>query len=92
MRACLLFLLATAACSSPPKPRPPIVVVDASAPSCASVCDHWRSLGCDESEDTPKGATCEDVCENVQNSGIINWNLGCRASVDSCDIIDSCER
>lgn len=71
----------------PPEPVSP----DSNA-TCKTTCDHWRSLGCEEAKPTSAGGTCEDVCLNIQGSGIISWNLPCRATVKACEDIDRCER
>jgi hypothetical protein len=81
----LVFALFLLGCP-PPKPVPPETQV-----TCAEVCQHWEKLGCEEAEPTPNGGTCEDVCLNVQESGIISWDLDCRAEIASCDQVDSCE-
>jgi hypothetical protein len=67
----------------PPPPYPEV--------TCEEVCEHWRALDCKEAEPTAEGGSCEAVCANVQSSGIIQWNLGCRAKIESCDQLDSCE-
>ena len=89
-------LLSTTACPPKPVPVPPTPTADGGAPDtdadCNSVCDRWRDLGCSEADPTPEGARCEEVCENVQGSGIVRWDLDCRASVASCADIDACER
>jgi hypothetical protein len=90
------LLVGTSACPPGPGPVPPAppqdAGLDASAATCGSACDRWRELGCEQAEDTADGATCEDVCDNIQSSGIIEWDLACRASVADCAAIDACER
>ena len=90
-----LAVLGTSACMPPP-PEPPPTILDAGSvaeePTCRGACDRWRALGCAEAEDTAGGGTCEQVCENVQTSGIIEWDLACRSSVTDCGAIDACER
>lgn len=90
--------LAIAACP-PPGPRPPVPApvptVDAggggpSAATCETVCAHWRELSCKEGGPTPGGITCERVCENVQSSGVIEWDLRCMVAVASCEAIEQC--
>lgn len=93
----LASVLATLAACPPvpgpgPEPEPPRPPYNPQAEAtCASVCEHWAELGCPEAEPSPGGETCEAVCERVQGSGIIEWNLACRAAIDSCDQVDSCE-
>jgi len=87
----LLLLFLTACPPQPPvEPDPPPYNPDAAA-ACDTVCEHWRSLGCEEGDDSPGGEPCDAVCTRVQTSGIIEWNLPCRSAIESCDQIDSCE-
>jgi hypothetical protein len=69
-----------------PAPRPPVVVG-----TCADVCARGRELRCGWAEATREGAACEDVCENVQASGVLAWDLACRAQVQTCGAVDACE-
>jgi hypothetical protein len=87
--ACVLYGCPT---PTPPPPKPIPRPVDAGPATCADVCAHWAELDCDEAKDTPGGGTCEDVCIKVQTSGIVEWDLECRATVGACTLIDSCER
>lgn len=59
--------------------------------SCASACTQLRYLSCEAAEPTGEGATCEEVCETVQKSGVIHWDLGCRSKAKTCEAIDACE-
>lgn len=83
----LLAAVLLVSCSSVP------VMLDAGAgeASCAGACSRLRALGCKASAPTPAGVSCEDVCLNVQASGVLRWDLACRASARSCDAIDACE-
>jgi hypothetical protein len=83
----LLALAATLALSVklgcpvvPPEPPP---VPEA---SCEAVCAHWRDLGCHEAEPSPAGASCEQLCDAFERY----WDLGCMASVESCEEIERC--
>lgn len=60
-----------------PGPVPPTPTA-----TCASVCAHGVELGCTWAEETPKGATCEEVCENA--SRVVPWNLDCLAAATEC--------
>ena len=73
----------------PPPPPDPTPYPDA---SCASWCTHAAALHCDAAKTTPHGATCEDVCSNVQKSGVVAWDLKCRTSAKTCESADLCER
>ena len=52
--------------------------------TCVDVCTHAAILECVSAKPTAKGATCVEVCENLQNSGLPKWNLPCRAAAASC--------
>lgn len=67
-------------------PKPPT-----GDPSCETACTRARDLGCSWVKDTAEGGTCEAVCKNVQDSGIVKWNLACRTQATSCAEIDLCE-
>lgn len=70
--------------SPSPNPEPPPSPSDA---SCSSVCAHFVDLGCRAGTNS-----CVDVCNNVQASGVVSWNLPCRLSSTSCERADACER
>ncbi len=71
----------------PVRPKP----VDAGTPAdCAAACAHMRKLGCEEGKPTPKGATCEDVCNNVEASGTITLHPACVVKIERCDQVESC--
>lgn len=85
------------ACPKPtPDPTPPTPDANDSGPTgpvtCKEVCAHYRQLGCKEGDPTPKGATCEQVCDNFQTSGVAKWNLPCRLGVKSCAETSACEK
>ncbi|MBV9074163.1 MAG: hypothetical protein JOZ10_11055 [Acidobacteria bacterium] len=86
----LALLLLLAACPKPtPGPTPVPAATDA-APTCASVCQHMAELGCPAAQPTPHGASCEDVCANLQASGSAAYNLPCMLRATSCAAIDGC--
>lgn len=70
-----------------PKPKPDGDFVA----DCKAVCLRARDLGCAIAKPTANGKHCVEVCENVQGSGIIKWNLECRASAITCEAADACE-
>lgn len=89
----LAALLVAAHCSDegwddlPPRPQP----VDAGTPDdCARACQHLRELGCREGGETPGGASCEDVCNNVEGSSTVTVDPKCLADVPSCSALDTC--
>jgi hypothetical protein len=80
----ILFAFSLASCPPVPTPAPGVA-------TCAAVCANMTALNCPSAKPTAKGATCEQVCTNFQNSGITKLNLGCRASAVSCAAADACE-
>lgn len=92
----LVLLGAVAACVVPPPVEPapaPPAPTTAPTATCGDVCTRARSLGCPGGSASPRGeGTCEDICENIQASGIIAWDLACRAAAPSCEAQDACER
>ena len=86
-----LLLLVLLGCPPPPKPPcsplPPPV-----SPTCGDACSHWRSLGCAEGDASPGGASCEQVCANLQASGIVSLDLACSVAVENCGSIRTCEK
>ena len=91
MTLVLAAFIVILSCSSKPVP-PPSVAPDASlAPTCAGVCARMQELHCLSAEPTPKGATCETVCLNIQGAGVLRWDLACRVSAGTCAAMDRCE-
>ncbi len=79
-----------AACPKPiPNPEPEPELDGAAPATCESVCAHWTDLGCKEAQPTPDGASCVEVCENIQQSNLKD-DLECQVAVTSCDQIDGC--
>jgi hypothetical protein len=60
--------------------------------TCAAACANMARLGCEAASPTPEGDSCEDVCKSVQASGIVKFDLGCRATASTCAKVDACER
>lgn len=93
--AIALFCMILASCGPlppldpPPTPDPPSPVENA---DCGAVCERAAELGCEWAKPTPEGTPCEEVCQNIQQSGIVQWDLGCRAGARSCEEADACER
>lgn len=87
----------------PPKPKPtpvpvPVVVTPPApapapaAPSCFTACAQFRLKGCKEGTPTNDGATCEEVCETMQSSGFIVYDLSCASKIQLCSDISKCPR
>lgn len=73
------------ACSQDAGPDAPLPA------TCAGACSNARRLGCEIGKPTPKGGTCEQVCENVQreNAGA-GFNVTCIARANACVDVDMC--
>lgn len=87
IRAGLLFViwcLPTLACRPPKPPAPPTGV------TCAEVCEQMTKLSCEAAKPTAEGASCLDVCRNIQDSGVVSWNLNCMVAAQSCSAVDAC--
>ncbi len=91
----LIFALLTSmpwaiACGpTPPEPKPPI---DPSVVSCADYCRHIRDeLHCPQGAPTKKGASCEVVCGNVENSGYVQNARACSMRAQTCAAVSACE-
>lgn len=81
-------------CHREPTPRPePAPLGDSAAPGdCSAACSHLRDLGCPAGQPTPKGASCEEVCQSTEDSGVVTLNPACVARAASCDAVDNCTR
>lgn len=90
------FLFVTA-CPGPVAPTPSTdaghdaAEDDARAATCANWCKHATALRCEAAKPTPKGVSCTVVCINLQDSGVVVWNLRCRISASTCALADECE-
>ena len=104
-RSAFYFLVLTLAATPwlvgcPPEPVTPTPTPDSGVEpdsdearnaTCSKWCAHAAELGCSSAKPTPKGGSCTAVCENVQSSGIVRWNLVCRVKAKSCAAADVCE-
>lgn len=90
----ILAALALIGCPSPGPVPPPGPETDAAGPNptCVAYCAHVTELGCPQAKPTPKGATCTEVCENVQGSGYASLDLRCGFQAKSCAGVTACER
>lgn len=94
MKLLVLALPMLLACHPTPQPNPPPgpEPLDAAAgPTCATYCAHVRALGCIQGKPTAEGATCEQVCSNVQTSGYARLDLKCSTNAADCRAVDRCE-
>lgn len=88
----LVALAALTACSPSPTPIAPVEPLDAARPpACGSACEHLRALGCTLGKPTPRGASCETVCDNVQveNAGA-GFPTACLSTAKTCAAADAC--
>lgn len=100
--ASLLAFLLTACPPDPevpvgPKPKPigqdaAVLPDGALATPCEAVCAAYRGLECPEGEDTPRGHTCEEVCQNAAQHGIdLSGSVNeCIVKTTTCDEIRAC--
>jgi hypothetical protein len=97
---CLLVsvfcLLAVPGCPRPiTGPQPiPVSGPDAAgrgSATCLDVCANAGKLGCPAAQPTPNGTSCEEVCVNVMQSGIVTFDLACRAEASDCAAFERCE-
>ncbi len=65
-------------------PKPPV-----KSSACSNFCQNARNLKCPEGDNTPKGATCEDVCTNSLKHGHA-LNTQCRVDAKSCAEMAKC--
>lgn len=59
--------------------------------SCETYCARAVKLECDFAQNTDGGAGCVAVCQNVQDK-LVKWNLECRSTASTCEMINACER
>jgi hypothetical protein len=58
-------------------------------PNCAAACTHLKDLKCPEGEPLEDGTTCQQFCENTQNSGHA-LNPTCVLAIKLCPEINKC--
>ena len=73
-----------------PTPDADASAVDGGHYDCASWCANATSMMCASAVPSEHGATCLDVCTNVQ-SGPAPFDLACRSTATSCAMADGCE-
>lgn len=64
---------------------PPVVLEP-----CELACQRLAELGCPEAEPTDDGASCVDVCRNVQDSEAVSLEPECVAKLLRCEDLDGC--
>lgn len=57
---------------------------------CHAMCENLRKRHCEAGAPTPKGASCEAVCTNIESSGYASENPRCQATAASCEAADAC--
>lgn len=72
-----------------PKPVPDLPPFE--DPTCEDACRKLQSLECQAGEETEDGSSCEEVCENLQESGIVSWDLQCMTEIENCDQVANCD-
>src|SRR5690606_2076799 len=55
--------------------------------TCETACDNQRHLGCEIGQPTPEGASCVEVCGNLESGPIVSirWDIECLTGAESCD-------
>jgi hypothetical protein len=80
-----------ATCSGACGTLPPAPVTPPAAYSCATFCANALRLECSFAQPAPgNNATCEDVCRSA--TSVVRWDLTCRSTSQTCELIDACER
>jgi len=69
-----------------PRCTPDAVTPWGASEDCAGACSTLRALGCPESQPTPAGQTCVQVCEG--NAELLN--VGCVVKAESVAGVRSC--
>lgn len=99
MKYLALLALILLALGCPPKdpvvppPNPPV-----DTDLCGEMCEHLKTLGCEEGEDVynndipgpvdEPNQSCEDWCAEMQDKGVF-INPRCVSKVESCDEIET---
>jgi len=60
------------------------------ADPCERACGRLADLGCPEAEPTEDGASCVEVCRNVQDSGAVSLDPECVTQLARCEDVDGC--
>lgn len=98
--ALLLLLVGCSNCGPVPTPAKPVPIpgpipTPPPAPdgpaTCAALCDRMKALGCDAGVMTKEGNSCEKICLNIVDSGVIKLDLECMVRSRSCNEMDQCD-
>jgi len=57
---------------------------------CERACQRLAELGCAESQPTEGGASCTEVCRNLEESGVVSLDPACVELVVQCEDVDAC--
>lgn len=87
--AVIVLAAALAGCATTPTPTP-VTPSPPGTPTCETACDHLAQLGCTAAQPTPAGATCLEVCTNIEDSGVIVYGVKCVTDAESCAKADNC--
>ena len=88
-----LFAFVDCTCSPTPSPTPyptTTTFTRTNPATCADACKRLGELGCSAAKPTPRGKTCEEVCENAEQSGLALWGTACMVRATSCAEADTC--
>jgi hypothetical protein len=78
---------------TPTDAAPPPEEIDAAAHTpCYLACQRLTKLGCPEAQPTAEGATCTQVCTNIESTGNISMGPECVAGATTCKIARACAR
>lgn len=90
----LLFaavLVAVVACATQEAPLGATAPCPKLSP-CAAACANLAAHDCPDAKPTPAGASCVEVCENVNASGTIPYPSDCVSKAKSCGAAEACFR
>lgn len=77
-------LLLVLGCATVPPPPP------SGSPSCETACARLEQLHCTAAKPTPTGASCTEVCANIESSGYVEYGVACVTNALTCDKADTC--
>jgi hypothetical protein len=78
-----LFLLGSR-CVPPPEPDPPPV----EGTCCERACQRMAQLECPGHEGSPEGASCVEVCEHTESSGVARFCCEDVAAIRACNELE----
>lgn len=86
----LVFLMCLEFCAGGCAHLPGPAPVPHPGATCESVCAHEAQLGCDAAKPTAHGASCVEICTNVELSGLARFDLPCMDAAPTCAAVDDC--